>query len=66
MILLDENSDHWDARDVQEFGLFAKRRGDVPEEEVLMTGYDTESDDEGGAGGMSGINMDVDITLADG
>ena len=36
------------------------------EEEVLMTGYDTESDDEGGAGGMSGINMDVDITLADG
>ena len=33
-----------------------------------MTGYNTESssDDEGGAGGMSGINMDVDITLADG
>ena len=27
---------------------------DVPKEEVLMTGYDTESDDEGGVGGMSG------------
>ena len=39
---------------------------DVPEEEVVMTGYDTESDDEGGVGGMSGINMDVGITLADG
>ena len=39
---------------------------DVPEEEVLMTGYDAESDDEGGAGVMSGINMDVGVTLADG
>ena len=48
------------------FGLFAKRRGDIPEEEVLMTGFNTESDDEDGSGGMSGINLDVDLTLADG
>ena len=66
VIILDENSDLWDTRDVQEFGLFAKRRGDIPEEEVLMTGFNTESDDEEGSGGMSGINLDVDLTLADG
>ena len=37
--VLDENSDLWDARDVQEFALAAKRNGELQDEDFLMAAY---------------------------
>ena len=60
--ILDENSDLWDARDVQEFALAAKRMGELQDEDVVMAEYESDcSDDEDGA---VGIDLGVDINLA--
>jgi hypothetical protein len=63
--MLDENSDLWDARDIQEIALSAKRgRGDDEEEEledVELEAYESYSDDENGA---ANFDLDVDIAMA--
>ena len=61
--VLDENSDLWDARDVQEFALAAKRNGELQDEDFLMAAYESDcSDDEDDDAVV--IDLAVDINLA--
>ena len=62
LTILDENSDMWDARNVQEFALAVKRKGELQDEDVVMAGYESDcSDDEDSA---VGIDLRVDTNSA--
>ena len=63
--MLDFNDDLWDARDVQEFALAAKRPGELQDEDedLDVPPYEPDSDEEDNVGGA--VDMDVDINLAD-
>jgi len=58
--MLDENSDLWDAFDVQEVGL--ARGADVDDEDHEIPVFEGDSDDENRA---EDIDMEVDIRAAD-
>ena len=51
--MLDQNSDLWDAKDVQEFALAAKRKGDLQDDDIDLAPHDSDdSDDEEDVGGI--------------
>jgi hypothetical protein len=62
--ILDENSDLWDAYDVQEVGLALKRGGEgkEDEEEIEIAEYVSDSEDEDG---RADVDLAVDINSAD-
>jgi hypothetical protein len=61
--MLDENSDLWDALDVQEVALEWKRNhGEGKEEEPEIAAYESDSDDEDL---RADVDLDVDIRAAD-
>jgi hypothetical protein len=61
--MLDENSDLWDAFDVQEVALDWKgNHGEAIEDEPEIAAYDSDSDDEDH---RAYVDLDVDIHAAD-
>jgi len=60
--MLDENSDLWDANDVQEVALAWKRIGEVADEEADVVEYQSDEEDDDL---RAEIDLDVDIHGAD-
>ena len=61
-MMLDENSDLWDANDVQEVALAWKRIGEVADEEADVVEYQSDEEDDDL---RAEIDLDVDIHGAD-